>query len=144
MISMEYNYTVYAKNGEFLRNMFMPTLFDAKLNLNEDEILVNEVYGPDSIYVNGKVIENVRTVKEEVAPTFIRRNDYIVKLVEKGIIDENELIEVSMGRLPKKFEPISESLPQRERIEFILWWSNNELIWDNNPNTLLIKERLGV
>ena len=144
MISMEYNYTVYAKNGEFLRNMFMPTLFDAKLNLNEDEILVNEVYGPDSIYVNGKVIENVRTVKEEVAPTFIRRNDYIVKLVEKGIIDENELVEVSMGRLPKKFEPISESLPQRERIEFILWWSNNELIWDNNPNTLLIKERLGV
>ena len=144
MISMEYNYTVYAKNGEFLRNMFMPTLFAAKLNLDEDEILVNEVYGPDSIYVNGKVIENVRTVKEEVVPTFIRRNDYIVKLVEKGIIDENELVEVSMGRLPKKFEPISESLPQRERIEFILWWSNNELIWDNNPNTLLIKERLGV
>lgn len=151
----DYPYTIYdITTGKYVRGLGAPTVDDALLNVGEGEVLVLASYASNTYFdpatrnvyecntrgdwdwiwnAEEKIWEDPDPEHSAFKGVLVRRMDVLRYLLRQKMIQEAELTDLIMGKLPSAVSAKLPSLDQAQRLELRLWWGEFTVVLWREP-----------
>lgn len=132
MITIDFNYTVYNKHtGKYVKNLAMPDIESAKLNVTKDEVLVEGSFGENTKYENGVI---KKFILEPEKPRSIRKAVFIGNAAKLGLLPVQSIGLAATSELPSFIS--LDHFNKEDEIDMRVWWAtSNELFFHSEEMT---------